>query len=463
MNRRMRPLAVLAGARTPFCKAFTELASLSAVDLGIAALSGVLKKSGMMANQLDEVIFGNVSGQPDSANLARVIALRSGVPQDRIAHTVNRNCASGMESILAAWHSIQHQPTGSGGNGQKGRVRLIAAGGTESMSNIPMFLGQDATKFWIKLAKAKTLIQKLKVLAAFRQRMLKPVIGIELGLTDPVSKMNMAETAELLASDFEISRNEQDDFAMTSHHRAIAAAARCFMSGEIIPIANPTAEVKDNSHSDQVVMCKDNGPRPSQTIEQLAKLRPLFKSAGGTVTAGNSCPLTDGAAVLILADAESVAANRFCATEMPLPETPLGYITDYEIAGCDPRRMGLGPVFAIAKLLRRTGLTLKDFDRIEINEAFAAQVIACRRAAESAKFCGEHFGMSEPLGLLDPSCTNVNGGAIALGHPVGATGTRLVLTLLRELRAAGMRRGLATLCVGGGQGVAIIVEADREI
>jgi len=450
MNRHMRPLAVLAGARTPFCKAFTELASLTAVDLGIAALNGVLKQSGVMANQLDEVIFGNVSGQPDSANLARVIALRSGVPEDRIAHTVNRNCASGMESILAAWHSLQYQPTGSGGNRQIGNIRLIAAGGTESMSNIPMFLGQDATNFWIKLAKTKTLIQKLQVLGAFRPRMLKPVIGIELGLTDPVSKMNMAETAELLASDFAISRNEQDEFAMTSHHRAIAAATRCFMSGEIVPIAGPIQDVQDN------------GPRPGQTIEQLAKLRPLFRSAGGTVTAGNSCPLTDGAAVLIVADADAVAANRSGTTEMPLPETPLGYITDYAIAGCDPRRMGLGPVFAIAKLLRRTGLKLQDFDRIEINEAFAAQVIACRRAAASATFCRDHFGMTEPLGLLDPSRTNVNGGAIALGHPVGTSGTRLVLTLLRELRAAGMRRGLATLCVGGGQGVAIIVETDRE-
>lgn len=463
MNSRMRPLAVLAGARTPFCKAFTELASHTAVDLGITALSGVLKKSGVMANQLDEVVFGNVSGQPDSANLARVIALRSGVPVDRIAHTVNRNCASGMESIITSWHSIQHQPLRFGGNGQMGSARLIAAGGTESMSNIPMFLGQEATNFWINVGKTKTPIQKVKLLAAFRPRMFKPVVGIELGLTDPVSKMNMAETAELLASDFGIDRNEQDEFAMISHHRAIAAASRCFMSGEIVPIAGPIADVKDGSQSEQKMVSHDNGPRTNQSVEQLAKLRPLFKSAGGTVTAGNSCPLTDGAAVLIVADAESIAGNRSGVTEMPLPETPLGYITDYEIAGCDPRRMGLGPIFAIAKLLRRTGLTLKDFDRIEINEAFAAQVIACRRAAESAKFCREHFGMSGPLGSLDPSRTNVNGGAIALGHPVGTTGTRLVLTLLHELRAAGMRRGLATLCVGGGQGVAIIVETNREI
>jgi len=462
MSNSIRPLAVLAGARTPFCKAFTELESLTAVELGIHALDGVLKKSGVTANDLDEVIFGNVSGQPDAANLARVIALRVGVPEDRIAHTVNRNCASGMESIIAAWHSLLHQSTCKEKNGNTVKPRLIAAGGTESMSNIPMFFGQEAKDFWMRLARAKTISQKLKTFASFRTSMFKPVIGIELGLTDPVSKMNMGQTAELLANDFGITRREQDEFALSSHLRAAAASKRCFMSGEIVPLPVPNATNPGEASSAGATISKDNGPRSNQTIQQLEKLRPLFKRDTGTVTAGNSCPLTDGAAALILADALSITKNGHEFGEMMLPDKPLGYIVDYEIAGCDPRRMGLGPVFAIAKLLTRTGRKLDDFDRIEINEAFAAQVIACRRALESERFCREHFGLGKPIGSLDPDRTNVNGGAIALGHPVGTTGTRLVLTLLRELRASGLRRGLATLCVGGGQGVAMIVETEPE-
>lgn len=436
MNNSIRPLAVLAGARTPFCKAFTEMGPLTAVELGTHALDSAIKKSGITVNDLDEVIFGNVSGQPDSANVARVISLRAGVPEDRIAHTVNRNCASGMESIIAAWHSLLHQSTCKAKGGHTVKPRLIAAGGTESMSNIPMFYNNEGKDFWMRLARSKSLRQKLKTLVSFRTSMLRPVIGIELGLTDPVSKMNMGQTAELLASDFGITRLEQDQFALTSHLRAAAASKRCFISGEIVPINE--------------VVTKDNGPRPNQTVEQLAKLRPLFQRETGTVTAGNSCPLTDGAAALILGDAGSIS------------QKPLGYLVDYEIAGCDPRRMGLGPVFAIAKLLSRTGRKLDDFDRIEINEAFAAQVIACRRALQSESFCREHFDLGKPIGLLNPDRTNVNGGAIALGHPVGTTGTRLILTLLRELRASGLRRGLATLCVGGGQGVAMIVETELE-
>lgn len=466
MNSMVRPIAVLAGARTPFCKAFTDLAALSAVDLGIHALQAAVGKLAVSPGDLDEVIFGNVSGQPDSANLARVIALRAGVPEDRIAHTVNRNCASGMESIIAAWHSLMRQSVRHDRGGGSVRPRLVAAGGTESMSNIPMFFSPQATAFWLRLSKAKTVSQKLKVLASFRPSLFKPVIGIELGLTDPVSQMNMGQTAELLASDFGITRAEQDAYALESHQKAAAAAERCFLSGEIAPItiAGPTTGATQSATepAKETKIGKDNGPRPQQTLEQLQKLKPLFDRQSGTVTAGNSCPLTDGAAALILADAAAMASERPLAAPGASSCEPLGYIVDYEIAGCDPRRMGLGPVFAIAKLLAKTGRRLADFDRIEINEAFAAQVLACRRALESASFCRQHFGLDQPLGSLDSQRTNVNGGAIALGHPVGTSGTRIVLTLLRELRAAGLRRGLATLCVGGGQGVAMIVETELE-
>ncbi len=268
-------------------------------------------------------------------------------------------------------------------------------------------------------------------------------MGIEMGLTDPVCGLNMGQTAEVLAQEFNISRQEQDEYALLSHQRAVAAQSQCFFSGEIVPVVQDGVEIE-----------RDNGPREHQTLEQLAKLRPLFRRSGGTVTAGNSCPLTDGAAAIVLADAKQAET---------LPTQPLGYVTGYAIAGCDPRRMGLGPLYAIAKLLRQTGLTLADFDRIELNEAFAAQVIACRRAAESAAFGRQELGLDGPLGTFDLQRMNVNGGAIALGHPVGMTGTRLVLTLLRELRRSGLRRGLATLCVGGGQGAAIMVQTELDV
>jgi len=387
MKNKIRPLAVLAGARTPFCKAFTDLQSFSAVQLGVQSLRGALTKAGLSASDLDEVIFGNVSGQPDSANLARVISLRGGVPEDRIAHTVNRNCASGMESIIAAWHSLAHKAMHQDGDGNDSKPRLIAAGGTESMSNIPMFYRREGKDFWMRLARSKTIGQKLKALVSARPHMFKPVVGIELGLTDPVSQMNMGQTAELLASDFDLSRSEQDDFALTSHKRAAAAAERCFLSGEIVPIEDNQDAGKLPADGSSKAIRLDNGPRASQSIQQLEKLRPLFKRESGTVTAGNSCPLTDGAATLILADAMSIRSHNRVATGDATFEKPLGYLVDYEIAGCDPRRMGLGPVFAIANLLKRTGMKMSDFDRIEINEAFAAQVLACSRAMESKSFC----------------------------------------------------------------------------
>ncbi len=426
----MKPLAVLAGARTPFSKAFTEMQGVSAVELGRIAMLEAMSRVGIAAGQVDEVVFGNVSGPPDAANIGRVIALKAGVPHDRVAHTVNRNCASGMESIIAAWQAISQN-----------RAAVVVAGGTESMSQVPLLVSPAAAKIWMKLARAKTMRQKLSALASFRMRHMKPTVGIELGLTDPVSGLNMGETAEVLAKEFAITRDQQDLFALESHQKAAAAQEACFLSGEIVAV---------NSSGENIQ--KDNGPRAKQSLEQLAKLRPIFDRAG-TVTAGNSCPLTDGAAALVLADADT--ADQYS-------QSPLGYVTSYAIAGCDPRRMGLGPVYATAKLLKQTGLRMSDFDAIEINEAFAAQVLACQAAAGSKSFAEKELGLSSALGEFPQERLNVHGGAIALGHPVGATGTRLVLTLLRTLRANGGRRGLATLCVGGGQGFAVLVETTKE-
>ena len=257
-------------------------------------------------------------------------------------------------------------------------------------------------------------------------------MGIEMGLTDPVSGLNMGQTAEVLAQEFSLTREQQDRFALESHQKAEAAQEACFLSGEITPIEGHRG----------LQIEKDNGPRHGQSMEQLAKLRPIFDSAG-SVTAGNSCQLTDGAATLVLVDGQD--CDRF-------DSHPLGYVTAVAVAGCDPTRMGLGPVYATAKLLRETGLSLSDFDLFEINEAFAAQVLACERAFASEKFCKSELSMPSAIGEIPPDRLNVHGGAIALGHPVGTTGTRMVLTLLRSLQAAGKQRGLATLCVGGGQG-----------
>jgi acetyl-CoA acetyltransferase family protein len=269
--------------------------------------------------------------------------------------------------------------------------------------------------------------------------MLTPVVGVQVGLTDPVCGLNMGQTAEILAREFAVTRQDQDEFALMSHQRAVAAQAR--LAEEIVPVALPPAYAQ--------VQSVDDGPRASQDLAALAKLRPYFDKLCGTVTVGNSCPLTDGAAALL------VMSERK-ARELGL--SPLGYLRDYAYAALDGRRMGLGPVFATAKLAAKTGLSLKDFDLIEINEAFAAQAVACERAFASESFARAELGRTQALGQIDRARLNVNGGAIALGHPVGASGARLVLTLLKELRRRSAKRGLATLCIGGGQGAALALE-----
>ena len=459
------PLAVLAGMRTPFAKAFGALASVPADELGRVALTATLDRAGLKPSDVDEVIFGNVASPPDTANIARVIALKAGVPQDRVAHTVHRNCASGMEAIVSAWQSIR-----------EGRAEIVIAGGTESMSNVPLLWDARMRELLVELGRQKSLWGKLRVLTRLRPSMLKPIPALQLGLIDPTCGLNMGQTAELLVQDFGISREEQDRFALLSHQRATATWDRCFYKGEVAPVTLPASNTGCHGHGvldvavieqhvprhghpeDGVtvapnLVAHDTGPRANQTMEALAKLKPLFEPASGSVTAGNSCPITDGACALLLLPPGRASG---------LGLAPLGFIRDYAVAGCEPRRMGLGPVHATHKLLTRHGLRLSDFDLFEINEAFAAQVIACQRAFASDAFAEEHFGRTKALGEIPPEKLNVNGGAIALGHPVGTTGARLVLTLLRALKEKGLKRGLATLCIGGGQGMAMWVETEVE-
>ena len=411
----MNRLAIVDGVRTPFCKAGTDLKRLPAQELGRLVVSELLERTECDLRLVSQTIFGNVAQPPDAANIARVIALNAGLPQETPAYTVHRNCASGFEAVTSAY---EKQVAGQGD--------VFVVGGTESMSQIPLLFSPAAADKFAALNKAKTLSAKLAAAARFRLADFQPRVGLMLGLTDPVCGLNMGQTAEVLYADFGITRDEQDRFALASHQKA--AAARDRLRDEIMPVYLPTG----------AVVAADNGIRENQSMEQLAKLRPVFQKSGGTVTAGNSSQLTDGA-VALLVMSESRARDQQLQ--------PLGYLRGYAYAGVDPKRMGLGPAYAIPQALVRAGLPADAIGLWEINEAFAVQVLAVELVLR------KEFGIT-----LDRDRLDVNGGAIALGHPVGASGARLVLTLLKEMHRRDVRYGVASACVGGGQGAALVVE-----
>jgi acetyl-CoA C-acetyltransferase/acetyl-CoA acyltransferase len=420
-------LVIVDGVRTPFSKMGTDLSRVAADELGRIAVSALLARTGLDPERVDEVIFGCVAQPAEAANVARVIALRAGIPKRVPAFTVHRNCASGCEALTQAYDKLL-----------AGRGEVFIVGGTESMSQVPLLYTPGAASKFSKLARAKTLTQRLGALAAFRPADFKPRIGLQLGLTDPVCGLNMGETAEVLAREHEIGREKQDAFALESHLRA--AAARSKLAEEICPVYPPaTKEVVET----------DNGPREGQTLAALGKLKPVFDRRHGTVTAGNASQITDGAVALLVTTEQK-------ALELGL--APLGVLTGYAYAGCDPERMGLGPVYAIAEAERRTGLSVDHADLVEINEAFAVQVLACLKCLKSDEFARKHLGRDRPVGKIPKDILNVNGGSIALGHPVGATGARLVLTTLKELARRRAQRALISLCVGGGQGAALWLE-----
>ena len=423
----MQRVAIIAGIRTPFCKMGTDFKDLDAQELGRIATRELLERTGVDPQQIDEVIFGNVSQPADAANIARVISLLSGIPKTVPAYTVHRNCASGIEAAVQAAMKIQ-----------LGQGNCYIAGGTESMSNIPFYLAKELKEVLTNLSRAKTFAQKLAALSQIKLAYLKPRVGLEMGLTDPVCGLIMGSTAEVLAKEFGITREEQDAFALESHLRAIRGKAA--LREEIVPIIPPPKYKSAVEY--------DNGPRESQTIEALAKLKPYFDRRSGTVTVGNSSQVTDGAAALLITGEQK-------ARELDLK--PLGFVKAYAFVGVEPHRMGIGPAHAIPQVLKKTGMRLADIQAIEINEAFAAQVLACLKALESPAFAKE-FGYEGYTGTIDRKILNVNGGAIALGHPVGTTGARLILTMLKHMQRHDLRAGLVSLCVGGGQGAAVILE-----
>ena len=444
-----RDVVLVEGLRTPFAKAGTAFKGTHPVELGRSVLKELLSATGLDSAQIDEVIVGNISGPSDSVNIARVIAMRAGVPQSVPAYTVHRNCASALQSIASAYDKI------AGGSAD-----VVAAGGVENMSMSPVMYSDEFVRRLELLGRARTPFKQIKALfswlgADFKQIIemmttspmrpgkFKPRLSLVEGLTDPFEGINMGQTAEQLARDFNISRAEQDEFALQSHQKAIAA--REALQREMVPVFVPPKYKQ--------VVQQDVGPREGQSIEQLQKLRPFFDRRYGTVTVGNSCPVTDGAGMVL-------AMSRQKASE--LGYKPLARIRSYAFAGCEPKRMGLGPVYATPKALKLAGVEFKDLDFIELNEAFAAQALACTRAFESDEFARNKLGLEGKLcDSFDVDKLNPKGGAIALGHPVGATGTRLVVTLMHELVRRDKALGLATLCIGGGQGGAMVLEREH--
>lgn len=417
---------VVDGARTPFLKMRGVPGPFSAADLGVSAARALLAKQPFSPDAFDEVIVGCAGPSEDEANIARIIALRSGCGKKMSAYTVQRNCASGLQSIDNAARGIA-----------LGRSQLVLAGGTEAMSRAPLLYNKAMVLWLSKLNQAKSPAQKLQRILKFRPNFLVPVIALLKGLTDPVVNMNMGQTAEELAYLFNITRTQMDEYAASSHLRALAAKEAGLLD-EISPLYA----------QDGTVYEVDDGVRTDSTVERLAKLKPVFDKYG-SITAGNSSQISDGAAFVVLASEEAV--DRY---QLPV----LAKIVDTHFAGLDPTIMGLGPIHAMTPILQRNELTLNDIDHMEINEAFAAQVIGCVRAWEDDKYCKEALGLKEALGAVDMAKLNPNGGAIAMGHPVGASGARLVLHAANMLVKNQTKRALASLCIGGGQGGAILLE-----
>ena len=427
MNQR---IAIVDGIRTPFVKAFGEAKDISAFELGRIATVDLLERARIDKNLISEVIFGNWASPYEALNPARVIAVQSKLPVKVTAYTVGQNCDSGIRSITSAHEKIQ-----------AGNAEIIIAGGAESMSSAPVLFGPAMQHIFYDAARAKSLIKKFNALIKLRPKHFKPSFVLSTANVDILCGLGMGETAEIVAKEFKITRGEQDRFAFESHKKALAATQSGKLAEEIVPIFVPP---KYNN-----VIDKDIGMREDISLENLAKLKPYYDREYGTITVGNSSMLTDGAAALLIMKEEQARAMGY---------EPLGYIKSYAYTGLNPKRMVLGGIYASYYALKKAGLKSRDLELIEMNEAFATVMAATEKCFSSKKFSEDNFGETETLSGVDMSIVNVNGGAIALGHPIAASGTRLVLTLLKEMRRRNLKLGLAALCAGGGQGGAMILE-----
>jgi len=422
----MQPVYLVDGTRTPFLKARNTPGPFAAADLAVQAGRALLLRQPFPPDALSEVILGCAAPAVDETNIGRVVALRLGCGHHVPGWTVMRNCASGLQALDSAIANIQI-----------GRSDLVLAGGVDALSRTAVLFSDAMVRWLAAWGTSRKVWQKLHALTQLRPPFFKPVIGLREGLIDPVVGLSMGQTAEHLAHQFGIDRTAMDAYAVQSHQRAAAAQQEGQLHG-LVPITDTRG----------TLYAQDDGVRADSSTAKLAKLKPVFDPPWGNVTAGNSSQVSDGAALLLLASEAAVARWN-----LPV----LARITDVQWAALDPAAMGLGPVHAATPILQRQGLGLNDLDRWEINEAFAAQVLACLAAWQSDDYCQTHFGVPA-LGALDPARLNAQGGAIALGHPVGASGARIVLQLAQTLRAQGLRRGMAAICIGGGQGGAMLLE-----
>jgi acetyl-CoA acyltransferase len=426
-----RRVAVVAGVRTPFTRAGTAFKSISAIDLGKLCVAELIQRTNLSGKEVQALVFGTVIPSVVAPNIAREIALMPLLPKGVQAFSVSRACASANQAITDAADQIA-----------LGHIDVAIAGGAESLSNVPILHSQGFAEALVKASKAKSLGGRVKALAAIRPRDLVPITP---AIAEPSTGETMGQSAEKMAKINHIRREEQDQFALRSHRLAAAGTADGRLTREMMPVYVPPRY--------ESVVTSDNGIRSDTSYEQLSQLKPVFDKRYGTVTAGNSSPLTDGGACVLLMSAEKANAMGY---------QPLGFIRSYAYAALDPGEQLLqAPVLAAPVALARAGLTLRDIDLVEMHEAFAAQVLSNLQGFES-KWWAERAGFSEPVGAVDQARLNVMGGSIAIGHPFGATGSRITVTLLNELERRNGQFGLMTVCAAGGMGFAMVVERGVE-
>ena len=428
-----QPIYIVDGARSPFLKSKNRPGPFAASDLATQAGRALLARQRFAPDELDEVILGCAAPSVDEVNIGRVAALRMGCGQKVPGWTVMRNCASGMQALDSGISNIL-----------AGKSNLVLAGGVDALSRAPLLYSDKMVLWFSDMAAARSTAQKLSLFARLPVKaLLAPVIGIMKGLTDPMVGLLMGQTAENLAHRFGITREQMDAYSVRSHQRV----ARAQDDG---PLKAGAGEVEALYDAKGNTYALDDGVRRDASMDGLAKLKPFFDRKYGNVTPGNSSQITDGAAWLILASEEAVRRHGL---------SPIGRIVDAQWAGLDPAQMGLGPVHAATPILKRHGLGVNDLDYWEINEAFAAQVLGCLAAWQDDKYCREQLGLERAFGELDQDKLNVDGGAVALGHPVGASGARIVLHMLQLLKRRNAKRGIASICIDGGLGGAMLLEA----
>jgi acetyl-CoA C-acetyltransferase len=424
-----RPVYLVDGARTPFLKARSGPGPFTPVDLAVQCGRPLLARQTFDSRAFDLVILGCVNVLQDEMNPARVAALRLGLGAEMVAFTMQINCGSGMQSIDTAYRYIRD-----------GSHDMILAGGAEALSHAPLVLRQSAVEWFGQMSQAKGAAAQAKALTGLRPDFFKPIVGLERGLTDPITSLNMGQTAEVLAHHFGIDREAADTYAMQSHHRLARAQQEGWLDDEVMPAFDRDGGVHQH----------DDGVRPDSDMAGLGKPKPAFERPYGKVTAGNASQITDGASWVIVASEDAVEKHGL---------TPMARIVDSAWAALDPSVMGLGPVLASTMITKRHALAMGDVDLWELNEAFAAQVLSCVAAWDDADFCREVLGLDDAFGRIERDQLNIDGGAISLGHPVGTSGNRIVLHLASALKRLGKTRGIATECIGGGLGGAMMLEA----